>query len=118
MVHELYVYHGKPGKLPDLLHRFQTITLAIWQHFGARRSHAERKQKWTAFVNDLEWQGKRAEADRGAPTTPSVWARASPSSTPRFFSGRGHRTPETRPPPYRSHRRGAREFGQARERRR
>ena len=30
MIYELRVYHCVPGRLPDLLKRFDTITLKIW----------------------------------------------------------------------------------------
>jgi hypothetical protein len=28
---------------------------------------AEREEKWTAFLNDPEWQAKRAETEAGGP---------------------------------------------------
>ena len=38
MIHELRIYHCMPGRLPDLLKRFETITLAIWERFGIRQA--------------------------------------------------------------------------------
>jgi hypothetical protein len=83
MIHELRIYHCVPGRLPVLLNRFETITLAIWERFGIRQigfwtveigdssadlyyllewaSLAERETKWTAFMSDPEWLQKRAE---------------------------------------------------------
>jgi hypothetical protein len=89
MIYEMRVYHCVPGKLPALLDRFQTITLAIWERFGIRQagfwttvigesnqqlvyllaweSLAEREQKWGAFMADPEWQAKRAETEAQGP---------------------------------------------------
>ena len=36
MIYELRVYHAVPGRLPDLLKRFDTITLKIWERHGIR----------------------------------------------------------------------------------
>ncbi len=85
MIHELRVYRCVPGRLPALLKRFDTITLAIWQRHGIRQlgfwttiigdsnqdlhyilawqSLAERETKWTKFQNDPEWIAKRAETE-------------------------------------------------------
>ena len=82
MIHELRIYHCVPGRLPDLLKRFETITLAIWERHGIKQagfwttvigesnqsltymlawqSLAERETKWTAFQADPEWIEKRA----------------------------------------------------------
>ena len=89
MIYEMRVYHCVPGKLPALLERFETITLAIWERFGIRQagfwttvigessqqlvyllaweSLAEREQKWAAFMADPEWQAKRAETEASGP---------------------------------------------------
>ena len=85
MIHELRVYHTTPGKLPQLLNRFETITLKIWERLGIRQagfwtteigpnandlyyllqweSLAEREEKWTAFATDPEWLQKKAETE-------------------------------------------------------
>ena len=82
MIHELRIYRAVPGRLPDLLRRFDTITLGIWARHGIRQagfwttvigesnqdltyllaweSLAERETKWTAFQSDPEWIEKRA----------------------------------------------------------
>jgi hypothetical protein len=89
MIHELRIYHCVPGRLPALLNRFETITLAIWERFGIRQvgfwtveigdsnadlyylleweNLAEREAKWSAFMADPEWLQKRAETQRDGP---------------------------------------------------
>ncbi len=89
MIHELRIYHCVPGRLPVLLNRLETITLAIWERFGIRQigfwtveigdsnadlyyllewaSLAERETKWTAFMSDPEWLQKRAETEKDGP---------------------------------------------------
>jgi hypothetical protein len=86
MIYELRVYHAVPGRLPDLLKRFDTITLGIWERHGIKQagfwtvlagssnqdlyyllqwaSLAEREQKWNAFQADPEWHAKRAETEK------------------------------------------------------
>jgi hypothetical protein len=85
MLYELRVYHCVPGKLPDLLKRFDTITLKIWEKHGIKQagfwttviggssqvlyyllawnSLAEREQKWSAFQADPEWITARAKTE-------------------------------------------------------
>lgn len=94
MIHELRIYHCLPGRLPALLRRFETITLGIWERHGIRQagfwtvaigdsnqdlyyllaweSLAERERKWTAFMNDPEWQAKRAETEKDGPIVASI----------------------------------------------
>ena len=86
MIHEQRIYHAMPGRMPDLLRRFETVTLPIWNRFGIRQagfwtpivggsnhdliyllaweSMAERDEKWSAFSADPEWLRKRAETER------------------------------------------------------
>ncbi len=86
MIHELRVYHCVSGRLPALLNRFETVTLAWWEKHGIRQagfwtvaighsnqdlyyllewdSLAEREEKWNAFMNDPEWLAKRAETEK------------------------------------------------------
>ena len=86
MIHELRIYRCVPGRLPALLKRFETITLALWDKHGIRQagfwttvigdnnqdlhyllewaSLAERETKWTAFQNDPDWIAKRAETEK------------------------------------------------------
>jgi len=86
MIHELRIYRCLPGRLPALLQRFETTTLAIWERHGicpagfwttlvgesnqdltyllAWHGLAERETKWTAFQSDPEWIEKRAGSER------------------------------------------------------
>jgi NIPSNAP len=85
MIYELRVYEAIPGRLPDLLKRFDTITLKIWEKHGIRQagfwttligesnqtlyyllawnSLAEREQKWNAFMADSDWLKARAQTE-------------------------------------------------------
>ena len=85
MIHELRIYRCVPGRLPDLLKRFETITLALWEKHGIRQagfwttvvgesnqdltyllawdSLAEREQKWAAFQSDPDWIARRAQTE-------------------------------------------------------
>src|SRR3954447_10284808 len=86
MIYEMRVYRCLPGRLPNLLRRFETITLGIWARHGIRQAGfwttiigesnndltyllawenmAEREQKWNAFQSDPEWISKRAETEK------------------------------------------------------
>ena len=86
MLHELRIYECVPGKLPDLLKRFDTITLKLWEKHGIKQagfwttvigesnqtlyylveweSLADREKKWNAFQADPEWHTKRAETEK------------------------------------------------------
>src|SRR6266436_3130155 len=81
MLYELRVYHCVTGRLPDLLKRFDTITLGIWKRHGIEQagfwttaigessqtlyyflkweSLADREKKWAAFQADPEWNSAR-----------------------------------------------------------
>ena len=85
MIYELRVYHCVPGRLPDLIKRFDTITLKLFEKHGIRpagffttligesnqeltyflawESLAERESKWTAFQTDPEWIEARAKTE-------------------------------------------------------
>ena len=74
MIHELRVYRCLPGKLPNLLARFENTTLGLWERHGIRQagfwtvaigesnqdlyylltwaSLAEREERWGAFQSD------------------------------------------------------------------
>lgn len=86
MIYELRIYRTMPGRLPDLLARFERHTLKIWERLGIRQagfwttlvgessydltymlaweSLAERERKWSAFMADAEWQTVRAATER------------------------------------------------------
>ncbi len=94
MIHELRLYRCVPGRLPALLKRFETVTLAIWQRHGIRQlgfwttvigqsnqelhyilaweSLAERETKWTQFQTDPEWIAKRAETEADGPIVADI----------------------------------------------
>ena len=86
MIYELRIYRTLPGRLPNLLARFQNHTLRIWEKHGVRQagfwttlvgesnydltyllaweSLAEREVKWAAFAADPEWLAVRAESEK------------------------------------------------------
>ena len=94
MIHELRVYHTASGKLPELLNRFETITLKVWERHGIRQagfwtvaigennhdliyliewdSLAEREEKWNAFQVDPEWLEKRAVTEKNGPLVTTI----------------------------------------------
>ena len=94
MIYEMRIYRCVPGRLPDLLKRFETITLGLWQRHGiqqagfwttlvgesnhdltyllAWQSLAERDTKWTAFQSDNEWIRKRAETESNGPLVANI----------------------------------------------
>ena len=86
MIYEMRVYHAVPGRLPDLLTRFEHHTLKIWEKHGNKQagffttligetnqhliyflqweSLADREKKWNAFAVDQEWLSVRAETEK------------------------------------------------------
>lgn len=86
MIHELRIYRVMPGRMPAMLKRFETRTLAIWDRMAIRQvgfwttvigpSHlelvylleweslAERERLWNAFAQDPEWLQALAESER------------------------------------------------------
>lgn len=94
MIHELRVYYCVPGRLPNLLKRFDTITLKLWEKHGIKQagfwtvlvgdsnqalyyllqweSMADREKKWTAFMNDPQWISARAETEKDGPVVAKV----------------------------------------------
>ena len=94
MLYELRQYHCLPGKLPALLKRFETATLALWQRHGIRQagfwttvigesnhelfymlaweSLAERETKWAAFMADPEWIAKRTQSEQDGPILANI----------------------------------------------
>jgi len=89
MLYELRVYHCQPGRLPDLMKRFDTITLKLWKKHGIKqagfwttligesnhaltymlawKSLAEREEKWTKFQADPDWIKARAQTEANGP---------------------------------------------------
>ncbi|MDB5562067.1 MAG: hypothetical protein JWN11_1485 [Hyphomicrobiales bacterium] len=94
MIYELRIYKAMPGRLPDLLNRFQSNTLRIWEKHGIRQagfwttlvgesnnhltyliaweSMAERERKWPAFTTDPEWISVRDESEKNGPLVANV----------------------------------------------
>jgi hypothetical protein len=94
MIHEMRIYHTAPGRMPVLLNRFETITLAIWERFNIRQvgfwtveigndnadlyylleweSMAERERIWSAFMSDPEWVSKKAQTEKDGPILKGV----------------------------------------------
>ncbi len=94
MLYELRIYHATPGKLGDLLKRFETITLTLWDKHGIRQigfwttligesnndlyyllewqDLGERQKKWDEFMKDPDWVKAKAETEAGGPLTVSI----------------------------------------------
>lgn len=94
MIYELRIYTSPPGRLPDLLARFQNLTLGLWDKHGIRQagfwttmigesnnqltyllaweSLAERETKWTAFIKDPDWISGRDHTERNGPIVANV----------------------------------------------
>jgi hypothetical protein len=106
MLHELRIYRCMPGRLPDVVRRFETITLALWERHGIRQvgfwtvaigdnnqdlyylleweSLAERESRWGAFAADPEWVKARAASEEAGPIVESI---ANTILAPTRFSG-------------------------------
>jgi hypothetical protein len=94
MIYELRVYHCVPGRLPDLIKRFDTLTLPLWKKHGIEQagfwtvaigssnqdlyymlkwdSLDERARKFGAFQADREWLSGRAETEKNGPIVASI----------------------------------------------
>ena len=94
MLYELRVYHCVPGRLPDLLKRFETITLPLWDKYRIRQagfwtvaigpsnqdlyyllkweSLDDRAKRFAGFQADPEWIAKRAETEANGPIVASI----------------------------------------------
>jgi len=105
MIYELRVYNCLPGRLPNLLARFQNHTLKLWEKHGIRQagffttvvgpsnndltyllaweSMAEREQKWTSFQQDPDWIAARNASEADGPILSNV---ASSLLAPTAFS--------------------------------
>ena len=89
MIYEMRSYRAMPGRMPDLIKRFDTITLKLFDKHGIKQagfwttevgesnhnliylvayeSMADREKKWAAFSTDPEWLEKRAETEKNGP---------------------------------------------------
>ena len=50
MIYEQRIYKCYPGRMPDLLKRFETTTLSIWERHGIRQAGF-----WTPVVENQIW---------------------------------------------------------------
>lgn len=89
VIYELRVYRCIPGRLPDLLKRFEAVTLKIWERHGVRqvgfwttvigednqvlyymlewKDMAERERVWGGFMADPEWVKERGASEKNGP---------------------------------------------------
>lgn len=89
MIYEQRVYQCVPGRLPNLLNRFETKTLKVFERLGIRpvgfwttmigdsnqevtyllawESMAEKEQVWATLLSDPEWLAIRAETEKDGP---------------------------------------------------
>jgi hypothetical protein len=89
MIYELRIYYCVPGRLPDLLKRFDTVTLKLWEKHKIKQagfwtvlvgesnqalyymlawdSLADREKKWNGFGADPEWLAARAKTEENGP---------------------------------------------------
>jgi len=94
MLYELRIYHSLPGRLPDLLKRFETVTVRLFEKHGIRsvgfwtaaigesnqdlfyilqwESLAEREKKLPAFQADPEWIEARRKSEEDGPLVASI----------------------------------------------
>jgi len=94
MVYEQRIYQCYPGRMAQLLERFETTTLLIWERYGIRQvgfwtplvgksnleliyllewlSMSEREEKWEAFRSDPEWIAKREASEADGPIVASI----------------------------------------------
>jgi hypothetical protein len=94
MIYEQRIYTCLPGRLPNLLKRFESATLKIWETHGIRQagfwtvligngnhdlhyllawdSLAEREKKWTAFMADPTWISARADSEKDGPIVANI----------------------------------------------
>ena len=94
MIYEQRIYTCIPGRLPNLLKRFQDHTLKIWEKHGIRQagfwtvligdgnhdlhyllaweSLAEREKVWMAFQNDQAWITARSDSEKDGPILANI----------------------------------------------
>jgi NIPSNAP len=93
MIYELRNYTAQPGRLRDLLARFENHTNRIWARYGIRQagfwttvvgpteglsyllaweSFAEREEKWNALRADPELLEAFAESEKNGPLVSNV----------------------------------------------
>ena len=86
MIYELRVYHCVPGRLPDLIKRFDTLTLPLWKKHGIQQAgfwttaigpsnqDLTYMLKWESlgFAADPEWIAGRAETEKNGQIIASI----------------------------------------------
>lgn len=94
MIYELRIYRCLPGRLPNLLKRFNEHTLKLWERHAIRQagfwttvigesnndltylvaweSMAEREKKWAAFQTDPDWIAARNDSEKDGPIIANV----------------------------------------------
>ncbi|MEJ8846645.1 NIPSNAP family protein [Variovorax rhizosphaerae] len=95
MIYELRIYRTLPGRMPNLLARFNDHTVHIWARLGiqpvgfwttlvgdselnvltylvAWESLADREAKWPVFLADAEWLRVRAESEKDGPIVANI----------------------------------------------
>jgi hypothetical protein len=86
VIYELRTYRAMPGKMNELLERFEKGVLRYWEKHGIRQagfwttaigschlelfymlvweSLEERERKWSAFSTDAQWHAELKESER------------------------------------------------------
>jgi hypothetical protein len=94
MIYELRIYHCVPGRLPALLTRFETATVALFEKHGIEQvgfwtvaigestadlyyilkwdSLDERDKKFAAFQADPVWIAARSKSEEDGPIVASI----------------------------------------------
>jgi len=94
MVYEMRTYHVCPGRMPEMIDRFRSGALPLFEKHGICQagfwtmlvggsnldlmyllkwnSMAEREERWTAFSTDPEWIAIRTASERNGPLVASV----------------------------------------------
>jgi hypothetical protein len=94
MIHELRIYHAMPGRLPDLLNRFEKVTCRLFEKHGIKQvgfwtvgigesnqdliyilewpSMAERDTRFAAFQADPDWIEARRKSEETGPLVASI----------------------------------------------
>lgn len=94
MVYELRIYTPSPGRLADLLHRFETITTECWAALGIVvagfwvtdpadgpeqvvyllrwESREQQAAVWPTFLKDPDWVARRAVTERNGTLVASI----------------------------------------------
>lgn len=94
MIYEVRIFSCNPGRLPALLHLFETHVLKIWDKHGieqvgfwtvlvgdgsndlhcciAWKSLVERERKWTEFEADPKWISARDKSNKKGPILANI----------------------------------------------